>query len=194
MSCGCGRVPAPARDAATWHGPCHSRRRSGLTPSRWSSRSRAARRRPASATGPTPRALGVVGADASVPEGAVVVVDAPDPDRLATGITPGRLVVFDDSERFAGEAAMVVQPSAPAWAGRARAGMVLAGYRWAPIGAAWRRVVGLAETTRVGEPAPARLFRRQRPARRDRAAGRSARRRPALGDHGRRRPGLWRRH
>ena len=93
----------------------------------------------------------VVGADAAIPEGAVVVVDAPDPDRLVTGITPGRLVVFDDSERFAGQAAMVVQPSAPAWAGRARAGRTLAGYRWAPIGAAWRRVVGLAETTRIGD-------------------------------------------
>ena len=68
------------------------------------------------------------------------------------GITPGRLVVFDDSERFTGHAAVVVQPSVPAWAGRARAGRVLAGYRWAPIGVAWRRVVGLAETSRVGDP------------------------------------------
>ena len=92
----------------------------------------------------------VVGTDASVAEGAVVVVDAPDPDRLAAGITPGRLVVFDDSERYAGEAAMVVQPSAPAWGGRARAATILAGYRWAPIGAAWRRVVGRAGTARSG--------------------------------------------
>jgi spore coat polysaccharide biosynthesis predicted glycosyltransferase SpsG len=94
----------------------------------------------------------VLGADASVPDGSVIVVDAPDPDRLGAGIAPGRLVVFDDSERFAGEAAMVVQPSAPAWDGRARAGRILAGYRWAPIGAPWRRVVGLTETTRAGDP------------------------------------------
>ncbi len=92
----------------------------------------------------------VVDADAAVPGGAVVVVDGPDPDRLAAGITSDRLVVFDDIERFDGEAAVVVQPSASTWGGRARAATILAGYRWAPIGAAWRQAVGRAETARAG--------------------------------------------
>jgi hypothetical protein len=90
----------------------------------------------------------VIGAEVPVPPSAVVVVDSPDPDHLAAGIAPGRLAVFDDSERFDGEAALVVQPSAPAWAGRAHARKILAGYSWAPIGAAWRRAIGRVEATR----------------------------------------------
>ena len=71
---------------------------------------------------------------------AVVVVDTPDPTAIAGRHDPGRLVVFDDSERFTGEAALVVQPSMPTWSGAANARRVLAGYRWAPIGSAWQGV------------------------------------------------------
>jgi spore coat polysaccharide biosynthesis predicted glycosyltransferase SpsG len=61
------------------------------------------------------------------------VVDLPNPDEAATWFDPARLVAFDDSERLRCPAAVVVQPSLPAWHGPARAGRVLAGYAWAPI-------------------------------------------------------------
>jgi spore coat polysaccharide biosynthesis predicted glycosyltransferase SpsG len=74
--------------------------------------------------------------------GTITVVDVPDPTTIGSGRDPDRLVVFDDSERFEGTAALVVQPSMPSWAGRAAAARVVAGYAWAPIGAAWRDLAG----------------------------------------------------
>jgi spore coat polysaccharide biosynthesis predicted glycosyltransferase SpsG len=68
------------------------------------------------------------------PPGAVVVADLPDPNEDAGGVTD-RLVVFDDRDVFAGDAAIVVQPSLPRWTGRpgAHAARVLAGYDYVPI-------------------------------------------------------------
>src|SRR4029079_15056717 len=60
----------------------------------------------------------------------------------------GRLVVFDDGDRFAGEAAVIVQPSMPAWTGPGRAGAVLTGYAYAPIRDGLRRLAAIL-------PAPA---------------------------------------
>jgi hypothetical protein len=88
-----------------------------------------------------------------VPRGAVVIIDGPDPDRLAAGVPSEHLVVFDDSERFEGAAAVVVQPSQPSWAGQARARRILAGYHWAPIGADWQDAAKRVESTRTsGQP------------------------------------------
>ena len=67
----------------------------------------------------------------------VAVVDLPEP-RAADVIDPARTAVFDDRERFDGQAAIVVQPSLPSWHGSAEAGQVLAGWAFAPVGAAWR--------------------------------------------------------
>jgi UDP-2,4-diacetamido-2,4,6-trideoxy-beta-L-altropyranose hydrolase len=75
------------------------------------------------------------------PGDAAVVVDAPDPTAIVRDIPRDRLVVFDDRETFDGVAALIVQPSLPTWSGVARAGRVLAGYRWAPIGSAWRAAI-----------------------------------------------------
>jgi hypothetical protein len=83
----------------------------------------------------------IVDADAALPGDAAVVVDAPDPTALSGGIPSDRLAVFDDRETFEGAAALVVQPSLPTWSGAARAGRVLAGYSWAPIGSAWRAII-----------------------------------------------------
>lgn len=87
---------------------------------------------------------------------AVVVVDLPDPNE-ATGWPSAaeRLVVLDDRETYTGRAALVVQPSLGSWAGPARAGRVLAGYEWAPIGPAWRGVVADA---RIGHPGPPKVL------------------------------------
>jgi spore coat polysaccharide biosynthesis predicted glycosyltransferase SpsG len=99
----------------------------------------------------------IVGAGSEESGGATVcVVDAQDPTSIASSCEPDRLVVFDDSERFEGRAAAIVQPSMPVWQGRARAERVLAGYGWAPIGAAWRRRVG-REPTRERHDRP-RVF------------------------------------
>lgn len=87
---------------------------------------------------------------AAPPAGAAIVVDVPDPNSVAARVEAERLVVFDDREGFAGEAAIVVQPSLPTWSGRATAGRVLAGYGWAPIGAAWRRWTERSPTTPDG--------------------------------------------
>ena len=89
----------------------------------------------------------------TLPDGAVLIVDAPDPTAIARGAPPDRLVVFDDSEAFAGEASLVVQPSLPAWSGSARARHVLAGYRWAPIGSAWRTAMAAPPQAR-GDATP----------------------------------------
>lgn len=90
---------------------------------------------------------------AAVRRDGIVVVDAPDARLLAAGLEPGRLVVFDDRETFDGEAALIVQPSLPTWSGPARAGRVVAGYRWAPIGAAWRAWIGQPAAA-AGEGSP----------------------------------------
>ena len=63
----------------------------------------------------------------------VVVVDVPDPGEVARRFDASRLVAFDDGDRLRDPAAVVVQPSLPAWRGSARVGRVLAGYEWAPI-------------------------------------------------------------
>ncbi len=67
------------------------------------------------------------------PPGAVVVVDVPDVSKAVALAPAERLVVFDDRDVFAGEAALVVQPSMPAWAGPGRAARVLAGFDYAPV-------------------------------------------------------------
>jgi spore coat polysaccharide biosynthesis predicted glycosyltransferase SpsG len=69
----------------------------------------------------------------------VGVIDRPDPDAAAEAYPSSRRVVFDDVGVFSGEAAIVVQPSGDRWLGPGHAGRVLAGYRWVPIGMAWRR-------------------------------------------------------
>ena len=91
--------------------------------------------------------LRLVDRDAAPPAGSAIVVDVPDPDSLATTAESDRLVVFDDREGFSGQAAMVVQPSMPTWSGRAATARVLAGYEWAPIGAAWRGWIDHSSTT-----------------------------------------------
>ncbi|HEY3165561.1 MAG TPA: hypothetical protein VGJ71_14455 [Candidatus Limnocylindrales bacterium] len=61
----------------------------------------------------------------------VTIVDLPDPNEVAGLVGP--LFVFDDRELFAGQAAVVVQPSMPSWSGRAAADRVLVGYEYAPL-------------------------------------------------------------
>lgn len=92
--------------------------------------------------------LRLVDRDAAPPVGGAIVIDVPDPDNVAATTDAHRLAVFDDREVFAGTAAVVVQPSLPVWSGRATATRVLAGYGWAPIGAAWRRRIDRTSTTR----------------------------------------------
>ena len=84
--------------------------------------------------------LGVAVAE-GLPDGdGVVVLDLPDPNEGLRFAPPSRLAVFDDREWLRGEAALVIQPSLPAWDGgeRARADVVLAGYAFAPVGAGVR--------------------------------------------------------
>ena len=83
--------------------------------------------------------LAVLAAAAPTMQGAVVVVDLPDPNEHL-GINPGELVVFDDGDRFGGRAAIVVQPSQETWSGPGHADIVLAGAAFAPIAAAFRRL------------------------------------------------------
>lgn len=77
--------------------------------------------------------------DAGV-EPASIVVDLPDPNEVADRWPADRLVVLDDRELLRGRAAIVIQPSLPAWSGEARAGRVLAGYAYAPVRAGLRRL------------------------------------------------------
>jgi UDP-2,4-diacetamido-2,4,6-trideoxy-beta-L-altropyranose hydrolase len=70
----------------------------------------------------------------------VVVVDLPDPNEAVGPCPAERLVVFDDSARFRGAAAIVVQPSLPAWAGPGWADRILAGSAFAPIRPELRRL------------------------------------------------------
>jgi hypothetical protein len=97
-------------------------------------------------------ALRLVAPGSAPADGTVCVVDVPDPTSVASPCDPARLVVFDDSERFDGRAAAVVQPSLPAWHGRARTDRVLAGYVWAPIGASWRSEIGRVSETGRDRP------------------------------------------
>jgi spore coat polysaccharide biosynthesis predicted glycosyltransferase SpsG len=78
-----------------------------------------------------------VDAGLAVPNDAAVVVDLPDL-RAAPAVDPDRLLVMDDRDTFDGRAAVVVQPSQPAWNGPGDAGTVLAGYDYVPISAAVR--------------------------------------------------------
>jgi spore coat polysaccharide biosynthesis predicted glycosyltransferase SpsG len=82
--------------------------------------------------------LSMVAAGTTVPPGAAVVVDLPDPN-VPRAIDPTRLLVIDDSDKFAGRAAVVVQPSQMHWNGPGSAETVLAGYDYVPISAAIRR-------------------------------------------------------
>ena len=76
-----------------------------------------------------------------------VVVDLPQPDDVAGRWAAERLVVFDDSNRLTRPAAVVVQPSRPAWTGEAEVGTVLAGYAFAPLRPSLRRLAESPPTT-----------------------------------------------
>ena len=80
-------------------------------------------------------ATGGGGGEAETPAKATVV-DLPNPND-APGDEPESLVVFDDGDRFEGRAAIVIQPSLPAWRGLGNAATVLAGYAYAPIDQAY---------------------------------------------------------
>jgi len=69
----------------------------------------------------------------------VAVVDVPELGPIADRFHPARLAVFDDRDGFDGRAAIVVQPSQPAWRGTGHTATVLAGYGYVPISAAIRR-------------------------------------------------------
>jgi spore coat polysaccharide biosynthesis predicted glycosyltransferase SpsG len=81
----------------------------------------------------------VVNRGAPAEAGSLVVIDAPDPDPIAGRFDADRLAVFDDREAFRGRAAVVVQPSLPAWTGPAQAAAVLAGFEYAPVSAEIRQ-------------------------------------------------------
>jgi spore coat polysaccharide biosynthesis predicted glycosyltransferase SpsG len=68
----------------------------------------------------------------------IIVIDRPDPTAAAKAYERNPRVVFDDAETFTGRADIVVQPSAGHWDGRALTPRVLTGYRWVPLGRAWR--------------------------------------------------------
>jgi spore coat polysaccharide biosynthesis predicted glycosyltransferase SpsG len=87
--------------------------------------------------------------DAEPPPDAIVL-DLPDPEAIAGRWPAERLIVFDDGDRFAGTAAIVVQPSMPAWSGPGHADRVLAGYAWAPIRAGLRALA--AKPPRPADP------------------------------------------
>ena len=76
--------------------------------------------------------IGMGGTAVAAPD-AVVVVDLPDLAGIEARAPVERLVVFDDRDAFAKEAALVIQPSMPTWAGSGRAGRVLAGFEYAPV-------------------------------------------------------------
>lgn len=83
----------------------------------------------------------------------VVVLDVPDVRAEASRFDAERLVVIDDRDALASPAAIVIQPSLPAWGGGGPAGQVLAGYRFAPVGLAYRRL--RAARAFAAEPTPA---------------------------------------
>ena len=79
--------------------------------------------------------------DVRVPD--AVVVDLPDPAEVVDRWPADRLVVFDDGDAYSGDAAVVVQPSMPAWSGSGHAGLALAGYGYAPIRPGLRRLAAV---------------------------------------------------
>ncbi|MBA2382740.1 MAG: hypothetical protein H0V73_11575 [Chloroflexi bacterium] len=108
--------------------------------------------------------LAELGADVILGEGGgagrgaakVTVVDLPDPNEARSGRLvrgeAGWLVVFDDRELLRGHVAVVVQPSLPTWSGAATADRILAGYAYAPIDLAYRRLGQTGDAvTSVGE-------------------------------------------
>ena len=128
-----------------------------------------------------------------VEPGTIVVIDVPDPAAVADGRDPDRLVVFDDSERYASRAAVVVQPSMPWWLGRADVDRVVAGYGWVPIGAAWRAIAdGRQAPTDGRRPAVLVCFGGSDPAAAHGAARAGDRVRSRVGHDSRRRPRLSR--
>jgi UDP-2,4-diacetamido-2,4,6-trideoxy-beta-L-altropyranose hydrolase len=82
-------------------------------------------------------------------DGAVILVDLPDPNEAADRWPRRRLAVFDDRELLRGAAALVIQPSLERWGGSADPDRVLEGYAYAPIRATLRRLAAKppAETT-----------------------------------------------
>lgn len=70
----------------------------------------------------------------------IVVVDVPDVSAAGDWAPPDRLVVFDDRDAFTTRAAIVIQPSLPAWSGRGSADRLLAGYAYAPIAQRFREL------------------------------------------------------
>ena len=101
--------------------------------------------------------LVVVEGGASQGPAEFVVLDVPNPTAEASRYAPDRLLVFDDRDAFAGRAAVVVQPSQPAWSGPGEAGTVLAGYRYVPLDAAYGERRGMAAPTRVSDPVRSRV-------------------------------------
>jgi hypothetical protein len=87
----------------------------------------------------------------------VAIVDLPLLEPTVRRFDPDRLVVFDDRDTFAGRAAIVVQPSRPAWSGRGAPGRVLAGYGYCPIGAVYRRLRAVASSGAPPDATAARL-------------------------------------
>ena len=90
---------------------------------------------------------------------AVLVVDLPDANETVQRPSGSRLVVFDDRDRFRGEADLVIQPSQRAWSGTGRAGRVLAGYDMIPLAG---RIPELAATSARIETSSALAGRRPR--------------------------------
>lgn len=97
-------------------------------------------------------AIGLRMAETPAPRaGDVVVLDVSDVAAQAPRYGSARLLVIDDRDALASPAAVVVQPSQAVWRGLGPAGQVLAGYRYAPVGAAYRRL----RAARVGQGPPA---------------------------------------
>jgi spore coat polysaccharide biosynthesis predicted glycosyltransferase SpsG len=86
------------------------------------------------------------------PSDAVVVIDLPDPSRVAAGVPIERLAVFDDVDAFRGEAGLVIQPSMPEWAGSGRAIRVLAGFSYAPVARAFVELRDVDRPADAAEP------------------------------------------
>jgi len=97
------------------------------------------------------RAVGVreVPSGEPFPRATVTVVDVPDVGIVAPHSDPASLAVFDDRDAFGGRAALVIQPSQPAWNGPGEAGRVLAGYEYVPIRAGVRRRRAMVRTVRA---------------------------------------------
>ena len=77
---------------------------------------------------------------------AMVLVDLPDPNEVASRWPWRRLAVFDDRELLRGPVALVIQPSLARWGGSADPDRVLEGYAYAPIRASLRRLAAESPT------------------------------------------------